>query len=71
MLIPFRGTFLNEYAANEIKAWTTIVEAFLWHNFSEVRDMFKDADSINCYVVFNVRHNRYRLRTVIHYAKET
>lgn len=56
-------------AANEIRAWTTIVEAARWHNCSEVRDMFKDADSVNGYVVFNIRHNRYRLITVIHYAK--
>src|SRR6266536_2209105 len=27
-----------------IKAWTRIVEAARWHNFLEVRSMFKDAD---------------------------
>ena len=58
-------------AANEIKAWTTIVEAVHWHNSDDVRDMFKDADSVDGYVIFNVRHNRYRLITVIHYAKTT
>ena len=31
--------------------------------------MFKDADSIEGYVIFNIRGNRYRLVTVIHYAK--
>jgi len=31
-------------AANEIKAWTTIVEAIRRHNFDDVRGMFKDAD---------------------------
>jgi mRNA interferase HigB len=59
----------NPDAANEIKAWTTIVEAVRWHNFDEVRGMFKDADFVDGYVVFNIRHNRYRLMTVIHYAK--
>jgi mRNA interferase HigB len=58
-------------AANEIKAWTVIVEAARWHNFEEVRGMFKDADPVDGYVVFNIRHNRYRLITVIHYAKTT
>ncbi len=33
--------------------------------------MFKDADYVDGYVVFNVRRNRYRLITVIHYAKTT
>ena len=58
-------------AANEIKAWTAIVEAVRWHNFDDVRGVFKDADSVDDYVIFNVRHNRYRLITVIHYAKTT
>ena len=31
----------------------------------------KDADSVDGYVVFNIRHNRYRLITIIHYAKTT
>ncbi len=56
-------------AASEVEAWTTIVEAVRWRNFAEVRDMFKDVDYVNGYVIFNVRRNRYRLITVIHYAK--
>jgi mRNA interferase HigB len=58
-------------AANEITAWTAVVEAVRWHNFDEVRRTFKDADSVEGYVIFNIRHNRYRLVTVIHYAKTT
>lgn len=58
-------------AANEIKAWMGIVEVVRWHNFAEVRSMFKDADAVDDYVVFDIRHNRYRLITVIHYAKTT
>jgi mRNA interferase HigB len=33
--------------------------------------LFKDADSVKGYVIFNIRQNRYRLITVIHYAKTT
>jgi mRNA interferase HigB len=58
-------------AANEIKAWTTIVEAVRWHKFDDVRCMFKDADFVDGFVIFNIRHNRYRLITVIHYAQTT
>jgi mRNA interferase HigB len=58
-------------AANEIAAWTGIVETVRWHNLVEVRNTFKDADSVNDYVIFNIRNNRYRLITVIHYAKTT
>jgi len=51
-------------AAKEIKAWVGIVDAVRWHNFAEVRGMFVDG-----YVIFNIRQNRYRLITVVHYSK--
>lgn len=57
-------------AANEIRAWATVVETVRWHNFSEVRSMFTDADYVDGYVVFNFRKNRYRLITVIHFSRK-
>ena len=30
---------------------------------------FKDADEVDGYTIFNIRRNRYRLITVIHYSK--
>ena len=58
-------------AANEIKAWVVIVKGVRWHNFLEVRSAFKDADNVKGYVIFNIRQNRYRLVTIIHYARTT
>ena len=58
-------------AANEIKAWVVIVEAIRWHNFAELRGMFKDADYVDDDVIFNIRQNRYRLITVVHYSRTT
>jgi len=58
-------------AASEIKAWVTVVKGARWHDFPEVRSTFKDADNVRGYVIFNIRRNRYRLITVIHYAKTT
>lgn len=58
-------------AANEIRAWVAIVESVRWHSFFEVRTVFKDADDVDGYVVFNIRHSRYRLITVVPYAKTT
>ena len=31
--------------------------------------MFKDADPVDGCVIFNIRQNRYRLITVVHYSK--
>lgn len=56
-------------AASEIEAWAAIIEAIRWQNFAEVREMFKDADYVDRYVVFNIRRSRYRLITVIRCAK--
>lgn len=56
-------------AANEISAWLEIVKGVRWTNFVNVREVFPDADAVDGYVVFDIRHNRYRLVTVIHYAK--
>ena len=64
---------MEEYpdAADEIKAWMAVVGGVRWRNFPEVRSTFKDADNVMGYVIFDFRRNRYRLVTVIHYAKTT
>ena len=56
-------------AAKEIAAWRKIVKAARWRNFIEVRQVFKDADHVRGYVVFNMRRNRYRLVTIVHYSR--
>ena len=56
-------------ATREIAAWHKIVKAARWRNFAEVRHVFKDADAVEEYVIFNIRRNRYRLVTIIHYSR--
>jgi mRNA interferase HigB len=57
-------------AAKEIRAWCQIACHARWRNPEDVRRVFKDADNVDGYVVFNIRQNRYRLITIIHYARE-
>ena len=57
-------------AARELRAWYRIASAARWRNFLDVRQVFKDADNVDGYVIFNIRQNRHRLVTVIHYARE-
>lgn len=57
-------------AAGEIAAWVRIVEDARWENFVQLRQTFTDADDVEGYVIFNIRRNRYRLVTVVHYARE-
>lgn len=56
-------------AAQEIMAWRKIAKAVRWRNFVEVRHVFRDADVVKDYVIFNIRQNRYRLVTIIHYSR--
>jgi len=57
-------------AADEISAWLQIVKGVRWTRFVDVRKVFPDADSVGRFVIFNIRHTRYRLVTIIRYAKE-
>ena len=57
-------------AAAELGAWLRIVAAERWRNFLDLRAVFGDADAVDGYVIFNVRHNRYRLVTIVHYARQ-
>jgi len=56
-------------AAREIAAWHRIAKAAPWRNFVEVRQVFSDADNVKGHVIFNIRENRYRLATIIHYSR--
>ena len=55
--------------AQEIGAWALIVKSARWRNFQELQATFPDADNVDGFVVFNIRHNRYRLIVAVHYAK--
>ena len=56
-------------AAREIASWIMIVKPARWRNFQQLRASFPDADDVDGFVVFNIRHNRYRLIAAVHYAK--
>jgi len=56
-------------AAQEIASWVRIVKLARWRNFQQLQASFPDADNVDGFVVFNIRHNRYRLIVAVHYAK--
>ena len=56
-------------AAKQIMAWHKIAKAARWRYLVEVRQVFKDADEVKGYVIFNILQNRYRLVTIIHYSR--
>jgi mRNA interferase HigB len=56
-------------AAKELNAWEAIVSKARWFSFRDLRQTFGDADALDGYIIFNIRGNRYRLITVVHYCK--
>ncbi|MGH9605745.1 MAG: type II toxin-antitoxin system HigB family toxin [Terracidiphilus sp.] len=56
-------------AARAIGSWIKIVKSARWRSFEELRSSFPDADDVDGFVVFDIRHNRYRLVAAVHYAK--
>jgi len=56
-------------AAKDLAAWIKVVKTSRLQNFAEIRGCFPDADNVDGFVAFNIRHNRYRLIFVVHYAK--
>ncbi len=67
-LVDGEGRFPD--AAKEIRTWYKIACNARWRSFVDVRQVFKDADDVDGYVIFNLRQNRYRLVTIIHYARD-
>lgn len=62
-------------AAESLTAWLQNATDADWGNLSEVRQVYPHADSVvvdsgRTVVVFNIRGNRYRLVTAIHFNRQ-
>ncbi|MGE3639298.1 MAG: type II toxin-antitoxin system HigB family toxin [Pirellulales bacterium] len=62
-------------AAVALAAWLKNGDRAAWRNIAEVRRVYPHADPVEVesgrtVVVFNVRGNRYRLITAIHYNRQ-
>ncbi|HUI56322.1 MAG TPA: type II toxin-antitoxin system HigB family toxin [Bryobacteraceae bacterium] len=58
----------DKAAARSLSAWREICEKATWRQFSDVRCQFPNADSVGDCVVFNIRHNRYRVIAKVAYS---
>ena len=57
--------------AEEVLAWFKTATAAHWGNIQDVRHSFPDADQVGRVLVFNIRHNRYRLIATFYYPGRT
>jgi len=54
----------------ELDLWYKTTRA-AWTNLLDVRQNFGSADQVGHLLVFNIRHNRYRLIAFVAYPKQT
>jgi len=56
--------------ATEALAWYKTARAAKWERIEDVRVLYPDADQVGDVLVFNIRHNRYRLIVLAVYPKQ-
>jgi mRNA interferase HigB len=53
-----------------LKAWYRIVRSEAWQNLEEVREIYRDAEAVGNFTVFNIKGNKYRLIVSINDEKQ-
>ena len=54
-----------------IEEWYKVVKSVSWQNLEEVRQVYRDAEAVGNFTVFNIKGNRYRLIVDINYVNQT
>ena len=62
-----RYMVLHADAAEELLRWNRAASNAVWRDVNEVRLHFPDADQYKSLLIFNIRHNYYRLIVKVDY----
>ena len=54
---------------SELKTWFRAAHAAAWRSLMDVRKDFPATDQVGTALIFNVRHNRYRLIARVQFSK--
>jgi mRNA interferase HigB len=57
--------------SEEVASWFKTAMAARWDNIQDIRQVFPDVDQVGQVLVFNIRHNRYRLIVTVFYPSRT
>jgi mRNA interferase HigB len=60
---------IDSETRNELNVWFRAAHGAAWRNLADVRDDFPSANKVGSALVFNIRHNRYRLITRVEFSK--
>ena len=61
----------SQDVSEEAAIWFKTAMAARWDNIQDIRQSFPDADQVGQVLVFNTRHNRYRLIATVFYRSRT
>ena len=61
---------VDSEARSELDAWFRGARAAAWRSLADVRRDFPAADQVGTALIFNIRHNRYRLIAFVVYRKQ-
>jgi mRNA interferase HigB len=54
-----------------IEDWYNIVKRVDWANLEEIREVYREAEAVSNFTVFNIKGNKYRLIVDIDYVSGT
>ena len=55
----------------QIDDWSATVKQAKWQKLEDVRKIYRDAEAVGNFTVFNIKGNDYRLIVGINYEKQT
>ena len=58
-------------AIASINSWYATVKKSQWRNLEDVRQIYRDAEAVGDFTIFNVKGNNYRLIVGIDYENQT
>lgn len=56
---------------NQIDSWYATLNKAEWQNLEDVRKIYRDAEAVGNFTVFNIKGNEYRLIVGINYENQT
>jgi mRNA interferase HigB len=54
----------------QIKHWNDIAKVAKWHSLIDVQTIYRDAEAVGNFTVFNIKGNKYRLIVAIDYGTQ-
>ncbi len=66
-----RDTKKYSDALSSVESWYKTVKVSQWRNLEDVRQIYRDAEAVGNFTVFNIKGNKYRLIVGINYENQT